>query len=131
MNDSSFSGVKITLALPDKHLRPNHKPFSKGGCIAKARATKEYRIAAYWHVRKLVGNPGPMWRQAVARAVWYLGKGAKILDDDNALASLKAAFDGMQDAGLVVDDRGIRHLSPIWVRDIKNPRVEIEVVSND
>ena len=124
-------GVTITLGIPDRRLRPNHKPFSRGGAIAKSVEVKGYRRTAYWMTRQEIGSHGPAWQRAVARATWYLGKGQKRLDEDNALATLKPAFDGMQDAGLILNDRGLRHKSPVWFRDSENPRVEIYVVCED
>ena len=37
-------------------------------------------------------------------------------DKDNLLASLKAAFDGAQDAGLIADDSGLTYL-PITIQE--------------
>jgi hypothetical protein len=46
------------------------------------------------------------------------------LDDDNAIASVKAYMDGICEA-LRIDDRTLRFRSLIHDRDTKNPRLEI------
>jgi len=48
-------------------------------------------------------------------------------DRDNLLASLKPAFDGLADAGLVVDDSGLIHMPVEQHIDRTDPRVELVV----
>jgi len=48
-------------------------------------------------------------------------------DRDNLLASLKAAFDGLADAGLVADDSGLIHMPVEQYIDRADPRVELVV----
>ena len=60
------------------------------------------------------------------RCVFFWGTRRK-RDKDNALASLKAAFDGLVDAGIVADDVGLTH-EPVEFRTSRDrPRVEITV----
>jgi Holliday junction resolvase RusA-like endonuclease len=47
------------------------------------------------------------------------------------LSSLKAAFDGLADAGLIADDSGLTHLPVIVKVDKLNPRVELHIVEGD
>ncbi|MHC4302285.1 MAG: hypothetical protein ACYS7Y_33920, partial [Planctomycetota bacterium] len=51
-------------------------------------------------------------------------------DPDNANASLKAAYDGIVDAGLVKDDDWytMKRLPPIQKIDYDCPRVELKIV---
>jgi len=49
------------------------------------------------------------------------------MDADNALATLKSLFDGLQDAGIVANDRHLTHAPVLQYTDRKNPRVEIEI----
>jgi len=48
-------------------------------------------------------------------------------DRDNCLAQLKAAFDGLADAGLVVDDSDFIHMPVRLEFDKANPRVELHI----
>ena len=133
MSDSSFtaSGLKIVLALPDKRLRPNYNPASWKGRMMVAALAKAYKTNAYYHTRALIGSPGPKWKRAVERAVFYIPHLNIHPDGDNALGSLKHAFDGMEDAELLANDKHLRHLPVEWREDKKNPRVEIEIVRED
>jgi len=48
-------------------------------------------------------------------------------DRDNLLASLKPAFDGLADAGVVGNDSGMVHMPVEQYVDRTNPRVELVV----
>jgi Holliday junction resolvase RusA-like endonuclease len=52
-------------------------------------------------------------------------------DSDNLLASCKAIFDGLVDAGVFTDDSGLTHLPATQAKDAKNPRVEIHIFTAD
>ena len=71
----------------------------------------------------------PRWGRLVSAVVgvrWYAAS-SRSRDGDNALASLKAAFDGLADAGVVDNDSGITHLPVSFSIDLKRPRVELYV----
>jgi Holliday junction resolvase RusA-like endonuclease len=60
--------------------------------------------------------PPPAWERAEVQATFYRpGKRAKLLDRDNAIAMCKGAFDGLQEAGVIVNDSGLVPLPPIQV----------------
>ncbi len=59
--------------------------------------------------------------------VAYYHATRRYLDADNILASLKAAFDGLTDAGIWQDDSQCAYL-PVWRgKDEDKPRVELSV----
>jgi len=103
--------IEITLPLPPKQLHPN------GRChyMAKARAVKKARweagIAA---VAALEGRKPPRWEKATVQATFYVAKKG---DGDGRNSSLKAALDGLQDAGIVANDSGLTVLPPLQVLD--------------
>ncbi len=86
--------------------------------------------------KKLRGQAAVMSRAANApeplasascRATFYV-KCRRRRDGDNALASLKAAFDGLQDGGLIADDSGLIHHPVRFVVDKeKAGTVELEI----
>ena len=49
------------------------------------------------------------------------------MDADNLLATMKAAFDGLTDAGIWPDDRECTFLPCQQLKDAANPRIEIQV----
>lgn len=53
------------------------------------------------------------------------------MDGDNALAMLKPAFDGLQDAGIVTNDRQITHKPVLFFKDVESPRVELRIESGE
>ena len=50
-------------------------------------------------------------------------------DKDNAVASLKAAFDGLQDGGVIENDAELDINVAIFHVDHAHPRVELIIVS--
>lgn len=122
-----LTGLTVTLPLPPRELSPNFTVGSRGGRMGKAAKIKKYRHCAYTMAQSAIGRKmAPRWEAATAQATFYV-KDKRRRDADNALASLKAAFDGLKDAGVVADDSGITHLPVRFVVDRANPRVEIRL----
>jgi len=116
--------LTITLGLPPKELNPNSRPhWGK-----KAGATKRYRLESQLvtineMVRHNIREP---FQRLTITPVFYHDTNRR-RDGDNALASLKAAFDGLVSAGLVIDDSLITH-KPVEFRiDKDKPRVELRI----
>lgn len=115
--------IRITLPLPPKELHPNTRVHWRG----KAKATKAYRLLA-WATAKWAagGKSPPRWRKAETRAVFYFATNRR-RDEDGCSASLKPAWDGIADAGIVTNDSGLTHHPPELCLDPANPRVELEL----
>lgn len=93
---------------------------------AKAKAAKAYREAANLTARAALGRwDVPMQQARVTARFFFVARRRR--DRDNLLASLKAAFDGLADAGLVANDAGMTHMPTEIYIDADNPRVEIEI----
>lgn len=108
---------ELTLELP--HPGNACNPNARAHHMVKAKAVKKMReaaqIMAFYELRKVNANP-PRWERAEVQATFYRpGKLAKRMDDDNCISSLKGVCDGLQDAGLILNDSGLRHLPPIQV----------------
>jgi Holliday junction resolvase RusA-like endonuclease len=120
--------IRIILPLPDRRLSPNNKPGTRGGRMAMSAAAKKARKAA-----KIVAMAAAResrhvlpWTRARATAVFYW-RDARRRDILNADASLKAYFDGIVDAGVIVDDHSgvLSHGETEFRIDKEEPRVEI------
>jgi crossover junction endodeoxyribonuclease RusA len=121
--------IRINLEMPHKHLSPN----SRCHWAQKAKAKKEQRQSSrylicmemYW-----AGCTMP-WKTANVQIV-VTPPDRRRRDKDNLLASLKAAFDGAQDAGLIADDSGLTYL-PITITepDKANAGVQITFIKTD
>ena len=116
----------IVLPIPHKHLSPNARPHWR----AKAKAVKGYRQGACFETHTAiecrVGDHPPNWGSASVLVRAYF-KDKRKRDKDNIQASLKAAFDGLADAGLIDNDSGLTHLPMEVLVDKKNPRIELVV----
>jgi len=115
--------LTITIPLPPRQVRPNFH----GHWALRARAVKLLRELSAALIRlKLRGGREdgtffqyacPMWEKASVSIVWMTKttkamKGPPI-DPDNALASMKAVFDGAQEAGLIRNDRNLWPERPV------------------
>lgn len=97
--------LKIRLAYPPEELRPNSRPYF----MKKATAVKKYRLAAAMLAKSEINKTD--WGSAKERVVVDVEVRCptkNLPDQDNAIAALKSAFDGLQDGGVVVNDRGLR-----------------------
>lgn len=123
--------LTVTLSLPPRELHPNHTVGSRGGRMGKSTKTKAYRNLAHSCAKAaLFGATPPRWPAAVALATFYV-KDRRRRDRDNLLASLKAGFDGIADAGVVADDAGLTH-QPVRVFVNKDRQyVTIELWPNE
>lgn len=119
--------ILLVLPLPKPALSPN----SRAHWGTRAGATKRYRIAAYATVIE-AGGRNLRWSQAVAQTTFYWPDRRR-RDVANAEASLKAAWDGFVDAGLIPDDRAevLTHEPTRFEVDRRRPRVEIRITRRD
>ena len=123
--------IRIILNLPVRVLSPNCTIATVGGRFAKASATKRYRKVAREAIEAECIETMP-WPVVTVCAVFYFATNRR-RDQDNAMGSLKAAYDGIVDSGLVVDDdyehmkRGV----PEFFIDKKSPRVELTISRNE
>lgn len=122
--------ITITLPLPHKNLSPN----ARCHWAAKAKAAKMARYDAKRATLRAIAlldlDGLPLWKSATVQATFYK-RTSHVTDSDNALASLKNAFDGLADAGLIANDRGLTHLPVKFAVDKNDPRVELTVTKGD
>ena len=116
--------MTITLPLPPSDLSPNRRPH----WAVKAKCVSAYRSAAMLkgseQARKLPTLP--RWSCAVVQVTWY-AKTWMHPDGDNALSMTKPIWDGLTDAGVFSDDRGLIHPPILFRVDRFNPRLEISI----
>lgn len=107
------SGIVVNIPmLPPKEVSPNYH----GGLRAKMSATKAWRAAAYYCARNACPGVFPNYDKAAVRVTYQVPSQAYVKDDDNAIASVKAALDGCVLAGIVCDDspEHLRILQVVW-----------------
>lgn len=125
-----MDSVTITLPLPDPRLGPNKPAATRGSMLAKARLTKAYRRSAYF--RTLEAMPTVFdtpWPRAKATLDFYFNDSRR-RDIRNLEAAMKAAYDGIVEAGLITDDRHevLSHgMTEVHKSGTDGPRVEITI----
>ncbi len=120
---ASSGALVVRLSLPSAVLSPNARVH----WAQRARAVKAYRQQAWVAgAQALAGQDGPEWTNATEQATFYWPD-ARRRDRDNASAMLKAAFDGLVDAGILSDDRGLTHQPVEFAVDKNDPHVEIRI----
>lgn len=116
-----MKSITITLPLPPAVLSPN----SRAHWSAVSRAKSIQRHAAKIKARARMASRQKPWLTATV-AIRATFADNRQRDRDNILASLKAAFDGTEDAGLIANDSGYTYLPvEITPKDPANPRIEI------
>jgi crossover junction endodeoxyribonuclease RusA len=122
----SRGGLCIVLPLPPRVLSPN----ARAHWATKARATKLYRQAACVEAVLVAGPPAVPWETATVLLRFFFRTRAR-RDRDNLLASMKAAFDGLADAGVVRDDSGLTYMPVEVVTGVPaaDQRVELLISS--
>ncbi len=117
--------ITVCLPLPPRDLSPN----ASVSHWRRAAATRKYRRTAGLTALAAAGCR-LNWARAVAQAVFYWPDRQR-RDIRNAEASLKAAYDGIVDAGVIVDDRAdvLTHEPTVFNVDPARPRVEIRIIA--
>lgn len=119
--------ITIILPLPAKVLSPNFPVASRGMMFAKAAATGKYRRLTREAIEAERIETAP-WEKVIIEALFYFAHSRR-RDPDNAMSSLKSAYDGIVDAGLVKDDdsKHMERKEPIFQVNRKHPRVVLKI----
>lgn len=125
-NDNTELAVRITFPVPPRVLSPN----ARCHWAVKAKATKYLRQSVCSLAKEAMGIQKRKWNTANCKVIWY-ARTRRRMDRDNCLAMLKAAFDGLVDAGVLIDDCGLTHLPLELHCDPQQPRVELLVSPNE
>lgn len=105
----------IILRTPSKALSPNARVH----WAVKSRATKEYRETAKLKAKEYPATyRGFPWPKATVKCEFYFRTKHR-RDLDNLIASMKPAFDGLADAGIVANDSDFIPLPPTVLADKK------------
>ena len=115
--------IVVTIPIPNRVLSPNARAHWRVVAAAKKALRMETCCAAR---NALDACYGPMWKSASVAVTWYT-KTRRRPDEDNARSSLKAAFDGLEDAYILANDRGLSHEPMVFEVDKANPRVVLTV----
>ena len=119
--------IRIVWGWPPAILNPNRKAHWGRRGHARAQYRQDCRLSALCAMKRW--RPAPPWNRARIDLVFY-APDARRRDEDNMVASLKAAFDSLQDAGLIGDDYYLTRGSVERRIDRQRPRVEATVTKH-
>lgn len=94
--------ITVELEWPHPSLSPNAREF----WATKANWVKYHRDLAFVRFREQPSKP--LWKAARYSVKVILCKGQRQPDEDNFMAMLKPYRDGMEDAGIISNDRRLR-----------------------
>ncbi len=122
-----IESITIILPIPPLAVRPNSRTHWR----TKAKHTKACRALSNALCREaLAGRKSPMWTKAGMR-IEARFKTWKSMDPGNLMASLKAYEDGIQDSGIVSNDRGLWADRPTIITKSKEPGLTITITPED
>jgi len=101
---SAPNTLTITLPIPPKSTHPNARSAhwrTKAGGVKKQRADSATAACAMLVCERLVP---PQWERAEVEATFYLPRRQ---DSSNLNEWLKATWDGLQDAKIILNDSGL------------------------
>ncbi len=120
-----MDNITINIPLPPKELHPN----SRAHKMAVHRQGKKYEAWAFYAALNEMGKRKiktlPWARAEITTRFYHKTKRGR--DEDNAIAWMKAGFDGMADAGIVANDKDFRSGNATFYVDKDNPRVEVHI----
>jgi crossover junction endodeoxyribonuclease RusA len=114
------TSLTITIDPPAKALSPNARVHFRVLAKAKAQARKSTRLLALAEIGR---NKPPRWTKARIDMVWYHAIRNRRPDPLNIYGWLKGHADGLEDAGVVDDDRNLYPGEVRFEHDPETPRV--------
>ena len=118
-----MTSITIVIDLPPRMLSPN----ARCHWAVKAKYVRRYRLHAHAASLVALGEvPRPRWEKAKLNAKAFF-KTKAFPDPSNFMASLKAAEDGIADAGIIINDRALWPERPEFDKDSRYPRIEITI----
>jgi Holliday junction resolvase RusA-like endonuclease len=117
-----MTSITFTIPLPPHEVRNNARCHYR----AKAAKIKHYGTLAMLAAREAAGWKKPMWLKATVKVVAFFPT-AQRMDPTNLMDALKGPFDGIERAGIIVNDRELWPERPVIHTKQTNPRIEITV----
>ena len=121
-----MTALTITIPLPPKDVRNNARVH----WARKAQAIGTYRMMTHLMALQATGNVKPLWEKAKVHITAYFPT-ARHMDPANLIDGLKGAFDGLEDAGVIVNDKNLWPERPVIVTKDNRPRVELTITKED
>jgi len=122
--------TRIKLELPPKSLHPNRRATWQAKMRERGAYRKSCCGAGLAEVHVAFDGVAPCWAAATVRLVYHFGGGrSQLHDPDNLIAWGKTSIDGLVDAGIFADDRGLVWLPAEQDRGAVEPWLEVVIDS--
>ena len=126
--------VTFAMPLPDAQLSSNkNNPYTRAGQYRLSRLRRTQRQSARLRCLEAMQSLGIQdapWASATISFHFHFSS-AHPRDRGNWAEAMKSAQDGVQDAGLVANDRVLRDGETTITLRSSNPRVEIAITKED
>jgi crossover junction endodeoxyribonuclease RusA len=118
-----MTSITIILPIPVRKLSPNARVHwaEKAKLVRASRKTAHLAAVEALNLRR-----PPGWVKAKMEVNAFF-KHNRSRDADNFMASLKSVCDGIADAGIIANDKGLWPERPTFEKDSSNPRIEITI----
>ena len=98
--------VEIVVPLPPREMHPSVRVHWRRKLVPKRQQRSDAWIAGSG---ALCGLAPPFWESAKVEATFWM---PRRMDPDGLISWLKATFDGLQDAGIILNDSNLTILPP-------------------
>ena len=102
--------LKLWIPLPPAALHPNSRVHWRKKASVARKYRADVKLLTTVAIRCLSSLHVTLPLKDATVFVTFSWPDKRRRDEDGAMASLKAAFDGLQDAGVVENDRDLHHL---------------------
>lgn len=122
----------VTIPVPDRTTHPNARPHFRTLAKYKKQQRADACAAAMAAMQQQGFASPPQWPRATIHATFYRHRpNDRLADGDGLIAWLKASCDGLADAGVVANDRGLTWLAPSQVlgKEAVESKVVLTIVS--
>ncbi len=104
----------VSLPIPSRKLSPNGRLHHYARAQANKNARYWGKMATLAAMSPTTNNSRPMWQEAEVTIRVVKPNKRNIMDDQNLIAACKAYIDGICDAGLMANDKGLRWGPVTW-----------------
>lgn len=120
-----MDSITIKLPIPHKILNANGRTRSHA---YKATLVRKYRAdSTLCALAALEGKDPPRWPRVLVRCAWHFPSNRNRYDPNNLDYWIKSGIDGIQDAGIVQNDRHAIPGGHEQHTDERDPRVEVTI----
>ena len=117
-----MTSITVTIPLPPADVRSNARVHWS----RRAKAIRSYRVKTKVAALVASKSAAPLWVKASVQITAHFPT-HQHLDPSNLIDALKGAFDGLEDAKIIVNDKNLWPERPVILTKQINPRIELTI----